>query len=162
MTTRRAYTTDLTNAQWKRIEPRVPQPKAGGRPATVERREVVNAILYVARNGIPWRALPHDFPRWQTVYHSFRIWRDDGFLRQAQDRLWERIHDALRDDLRKAAGRDPSPSAAILDAQSVKMAETGYPRAGGGSAVGMTLGRKSRGANAILPSIRLACCSPSS
>src|SRR5829696_6031975 len=117
MTPREAYPTDLTDAQWTHIELLVPAPKPGGRPATVDRRELVNAIVYVVRNGIEWRALPHDLPRWKTVYHYFRLWRDDG--------TWERIHDAVRDTVRQAVGRDPSPSAAILDAQSVKTTEAG-------------------------------------
>ena len=138
---RERYPTDLTDAQWKRIEPLVPKPKAGGRPASVDRREIINAIFYVVRNGCTWRALPHDFPRWQTVYHYFRLWRDDG--------SWERLHDTIRDETRVAAGRDPSPSAAIIDAQSVKTAETGYLRAGGGRAVGSMAGRRSRVASGI-------------
>lgn len=80
-------------------------------------REIVNAILYVDRNGTTWRALPHDFPPWRTVYHYFRAWRLDG--------TWERIHEALRDRVRAEAGRKPSPSAAILDSQSVKTTEKG-------------------------------------
>jgi putative transposase len=113
--TRQPYPSDLTDAQWKRIEPHVPKPKPGGRPASVDRREIVNASFYVVREGITWRALPHDFPPWRTVYHYFRVWRDDG--------SWQAIHDALRDDTRQAAGREPSPSAAIIDAQSVKTVE---------------------------------------
>jgi putative transposase len=117
MAPREAYPTDLTDAQWTYVESLVPAPKPGGRPATVDRREIVNAIFYVVRNGIEWRALPHDLPRWKTVYHYFRVWRDDG--------TWDQIHDALRDDVRQAAGRDVSPSAAIIDAQSVKTTEAG-------------------------------------
>src|SRR5438045_3767932 len=98
MTPREAYPTDLTDAQWTYIEPLVPAPKTGGRPATVDRREIVNAIFYVVRNGIEWRALPHDLPRWKTVYHYFREWRGDG--------TWDQVHDALRDDVRQAAGRE--------------------------------------------------------
>lgn len=112
---RERYPSDLTDAQWEQIEPSVPKPKPGGRPASVDRREIVNAILYLVREGITWRALPHDFPPYRTVYHYFRLWRDDG--------TWQAIHDALRDEVRAAAGRDPSPSAAILDAQSVKTVE---------------------------------------
>ena len=133
---RKRYPTDLTDVQWKRIEPQVPKPKAGGRPASVDRREIVNAIFYVVRNGCTWRALPHDFPRWQTVYHYFRLWRDDG--------TWQHLHDTLRDETRVGAGRDSSPSAAILDAQSVKTAETGYPRTGGGPVGASMVARRSK------------------
>lgn len=133
MSTRERYPTDLTDAQWARIEPLVPKPKPGGRPATVERREIVNAIFYHVRNGGVWRSLPHDLPKWPTVYDYFRQWRDDG--------TWQRLHDAVRDDTRRAAGRDPSPSAAILDAQSVKTAEKG------GSAAASTAASGSRGAS---------------
>jgi putative transposase len=133
----------MTDAQWQLLEPVVPPPKSGGRPASVDRREIVNAIFYHVRNGGAWRALPHDFPRWKTVYHYFSQWRDDG--------TWQRIHDALRDEVRRAAGRDPSPSAAILDAQSVKTAEKG------GCVAGSTVGRRSKDASATSPSTRLGC-----
>ena len=109
---RPAYPSDLTDAQWRRLEPLIPLAKPGGRPRSADVREVVNAILYVDRNGVTWRALPHDFPPWRTVYHYFRAWRLDG--------TWERIHDALRDQVRARAGRAASPSAAIIDSQSVK------------------------------------------
>jgi putative transposase len=146
---RKRYPSDLSTAQWQHIEAYVPVPKEGGRPASVERREIVNAVLYVVREGCSWRALPHDFPAWQTVYHSFRLWRDDG--------TWQQIHDALRDDVRSAAARDPSPSAAILDAQSVKTAETGYPCAGGGPVAGTMPASASRAASATSPSTRWGC-----
>ena len=132
---RKRYPSDLSAAQWRRLEPYVPAPKGGGRPATVERREIVNAILYVVREGCSWRALPGDFPKWQTVYHYFRLWRDDG--------TWQQLHDVLREQVRSAAGRAPSPSAAILDAQSVKTAEKGGPVAA------TTLARRSKGASGI-------------
>ncbi len=114
---RRAYPTDLTEAQWAILEPHVPPPKPGGRPPKHTRRELVDAMLYVLRGGIAWRLLPHEFPPWQTVYHYFRIWRDDG--------SWERINAALRERVRVRAGRDPQPSGAILDSQSVKTTEKG-------------------------------------
>ena len=114
---RQSYPSDLSDAQWAVLAPLLPPAKAGGRPRSADLREIVNAILYVARNGTTWRALPHDFPPWRTVYHYFRAWRQDG--------TWEAIHDVLRDQTRRAAGREASPSAAIIDSQSVKTTEKG-------------------------------------
>ncbi len=115
--TRPRYPTDLTDRQWGLLAPLIPPAKAGGRPRRADMREVMNAILYVDRNGVTWRALPHDFPPWRTVYHYFRLWRLDG--------TWERINGVLRERVRTAAGRAASPSAAILDSQSVKTTEKG-------------------------------------
>jgi len=115
--TRQPYPTDLTDRQWRLVAPLLPPAKPGGRPRSADQRGAVNAVLYVARNGTTWRALPHDFPPWKTVYHYFRAWRLDG--------TWERLHDALRDQVRQAHGRAPSPSAAITDSQSVMAAEKG-------------------------------------
>ncbi len=124
---RKRYPTDLTDAEWMILEPLVPEPKLGGRPAKWSRREILNAIFYLLRSGEAWRLLPHDFPPWQTVYHYARRWRLDG--------IWERIHSALRDQTRLAAGLSAQPSAAVLDSQSVKTTEKG------GSVVAMDTSR---------------------
>ena len=131
---RTPYPTDLTDAQWKLIEPWVPKPKPGGRPAKYTRREVVNAILYQTRNGCVWRALPHDLPSYRIAFHYFRGWQKDG--------TWDTIHDTLREKVRRAAGKNPKPSAAILDSQSVKSTEQGGPR-------GVDAGKKSRRPQAV-------------
>jgi transposase len=114
-TSPRPYPSDLTDKQWALIEPMVPV-KPGGRPAKHSRRRIVDAILYLNRTGCSWRQLPHDFPPWDTVYWYFKRWNQDGTT--------DRIHDALRDAVRDAAGRDPMASAGIVDAQSVKGADT--------------------------------------
>ena len=112
-----SYPTDLTDAQWQVVEPLIPPPKPGGRNRTVDMRWVLDAIFYLLRTGCQWRLLPRDFQPWSTVYSYFWTWRNDG--------TWERLHAALRDQVREAAGRDPSPSAAIIDSQSVKTTEKG-------------------------------------
>ena len=106
------YPTDLTDRQWQCIMPLIPSAKAGGRPRSVDMRQVINAILYIVVTGSQWRLLPHDYPTWQTVYHYFRQWRDDG--------TWQRIHDTLRAEVRRRAGRHKHPTAGCLDSQSVK------------------------------------------
>ena len=114
---RKKYPTDLSDAEWQVLEPLVPPIKAGGRPANYTRRDILNAILYVLRSGCQWRLLPHDLPKWQTVYTYYRNWRLDG--------SWNRMHAALRHDLRKEGGRHPEASAAIMDSQSAKTTEKG-------------------------------------
>ena len=120
MERRRAYPSDLTDAQWALVEPLVARPRRAdgrGRPRAVDPREVANAVLYVLHEGCRWRALPHDFPAWETVYWYFAKWTDDGTL--------VRVHDALRQRTREALGRDPEPTAVVIDSQSVKATEKG-------------------------------------
>jgi transposase len=114
---RPVYPSDLTEPEWAQIEPLIPPARPGGRPQSVPRREIVNAIFYVVRSGCTWRMLPHDFPPWSTAYHYFRCWRKDG--------TWERLQEALCVQVRVQAGRAASPSAAILDSQTVKTTEKG-------------------------------------
>src|ERR671921_602298 len=114
---RKTYPTDLSDAEWNFIKPHLPAPKGHGRPRTHSLREILDAIFYVLRSGCQWRLLPHDFPRWPTVYWYFRKWRLDG--------TWERINRALRERLRVRLKRDPQPSAAIVDSQSVKTTGVG-------------------------------------
>jgi putative transposase len=120
MNARQPYPSDLTGDQWEVIKDLIPAPRPGGRPAKYERREVVNALLYVTRTGCQWRALPHDLPPWRIVYWYFMAWRDDGTL--------GRVHDRLRSAVRKADGRDIQPAAAVLDSQSVRTTESGGPK----------------------------------
>ena len=114
---RKAYPTDLSEDEWKVIEPHMPTPKGHGRPRIHSLHEILNAIFYVLRTGCQWRMLPHDFPRWPTVYHYFRKWRIDG--------TWERINRAIRERLRVRLKRDPQPSAGIVDSQSIKTSGVG-------------------------------------
>ena len=112
MKTNQLYPTDLTDRQWDCLKDRIPAAKPGGRPRSLEMRAVVNAILYLVMSGCQWRMLPREYPAWQSVYTYFQQWRDDG--------TWQRIHDTLRAQLRRKAGRHKQPTAGCLDSQSVK------------------------------------------
>jgi transposase len=145
METRGRYPSDLTDGQWELLEPLLSRPRRAdgkGRPPAVDLRAVTNAVLYVTREGCRWRALPHDFPAWQTVYWYFARWTDDG--------TWECALDALRRAVRVQAGRDPEPSAVVIDSQSVKATEKG-----GMSAT--TRVRRSRASSASSRSIATDC-----
>ena len=127
------YPSDTTDREWAVLGPLVPGPLPGGRPLKHDRREIVDAVLYVLRTGCSWRSLPHDYPPWQTAYDWFRRWRLDG--------TWERMNGALRERVRRRQGREPEPSAAILDSQSVRTTERGGRAA-------TTRGRRSTAASA--------------
>ena len=114
------YPSDLTDAEWALIEPFIPPAKHGGRKREVDEREIVNGIMYVLSTGCQWRAIPKDLPRRSTVYDYFCLWQWDGTL--------DRIHHALYVQCREQAGREASPTAAIIDSQSVKSVEKGGPR----------------------------------
>lgn len=129
----KSYSSNLTQEQWELLEPLIPASKPGGRKREVDVSEVLNAIFYVLYEGCRWRALPGDFPKWQTVYTYFRNWRKDG--------TWISIHDKLREWTRVINDREPSPSEAIIDSQSVKSAAM-VSQAVGYDAGKLVLGRK--------------------
>ena len=126
------YETSLTDRQWAVIEPLLPvrDPRHGGRPLKFDRRLILDTILYVLRTGCAWRLVPHDLAPWDAAYRWFAAWSADG--------TWRRVHEALRERVREAEGRNRQPTAAVLDAQSAKSAE-------GGEAIGYDAGKRVRG-----------------
>ncbi len=140
------YPSDLTDLEWQAIKPVIPPGNRGGRKREVDEREVVNGIMYILSTGCQWRALPKDLPPRSTVYDYLDRWQWDGTL--------NRMHHELYMRCREQAGREASPTAAIIDSQSVKSAEKGGPAS---TRQAMMQGRKSRAANATSSSIRKAC-----
>lgn len=111
------YPSDLTDAEWEKIAPLLPPEKALGNKRSVNFRDVLNAIFYRADNGIKWRAMPADFPAWETVYGDYRKWVKQG--------IWEEVNGALLQAVRQQAGRNEQPSLGLIDSQSVKQAQKG-------------------------------------
>ena len=137
------YPSDLTDGEWALIEPLIPPGKRGGGTRRVIIREVVNGLMYILSTGCQWRAVPKDLPPKSTLFDYFDLWNWDGTL--------GRIHEELYVKCREAMGREASPTACIIDSQSVKSAEKGGPRL---TRAGMMRGKRSRARSAISSSIR--------
>ena len=130
----RRYPSDLTDFEWAKIRRLIPPSPPIGDDRRTSMREVANGVFYLSRSGCSWRMLPKDFPPWQTVYGYFNKWKREG--------VWQQIHDTLRGEVRTEAGRDPQPTAGIVDSQSVKTTEKG-------GAMGTMQARKSTVASGI-------------
>ena len=141
------YPSDLNDGEWALIAPLIPLAKHGGRKRSVDLREVLNAIFYVLSTGCQWQALPKDLPPKSTAWDYLDLWEWDGTL--------ERIHHALYVEVRERAGREASPTTAIIDSQTARGASKGGPRS---TPRATTRARKRRAANAISWSIRSASC----
>ena len=140
---RKPYPSDLTDAEWAILEPLIPVAKSGGRPRIVNMRQVLNGIFYVLKSGCQWDMLPHDLPPKGTVYHYFNTWRKDG--------TWQEMNQVLGEDVRQELGREATPSAAIIDSQSVKTTEKGV-------VVATMLANKSKGVSPIYSLTPRAWC----
>ena len=116
------YPTDLSDDEWRCICPHLPEPTGQGRPRLHGLRAILDAVFYVLKSGCPWRLLPRDFPPWKSVYDWFRKWRIDG--------TWERLNTELRESLRARLGRDPNPSAGIVDSQTTRTTGVGGTQRG--------------------------------
>jgi len=134
MQVRKSYDSDATDGEWALIGALLPLHPPRGNDPRISKREIVNAIFYVNKHGCTWRGLPHDFPKWQTVYGYFRYWTKAG--------VWDRINTSLRGKVREAEGKESEPTAAIVDSQSVKTTEKG-------GSMGMMRARRLTVANVI-------------